>query len=266
MASRNPSHVKEGSRSRPATAHGPVTILRSVARTASVFDCFAAERSALSLAAIARGIGLAKSTTSRLTRTLEAVGYLVRLKDGRYLPSDRFGLVASVAPSTQDVRGVARPCLERLAALSGECVALHALMGAERVCLDVINSSASLVGLSRRGERRPLGLGGASLILLAFQERELLDKLLPRVARNIGCSRKELASILTNVRKQGYAASHGGGALDISGIAAPVFDAAGNVRWCIAILVQKRMVRGRVASLAKLVTDAAADLSVRLLP
>jgi len=35
-----------------------------------------------------------------------------------------------------------------------------------------------------------------------------------------GCSRQELASILANVREQGYAASHGGGALDISGIAA----------------------------------------------
>jgi IclR family KDG regulon transcriptional repressor len=258
--------MKEGSRSRAATAHGPATILRSVARTTSVFDCFVAERSALSLTAIARRIGLAKSTTSRLTKTLEALGYLVRLEDGRYLPSGRFGAVASVARSAQDVRDVARPCLERLAALSGECVALHALIGGERVCLEVINATASLVGLSRRGVKQPLGLGGASLVLMAFQERELLDKLLPRVARAIGCSRKELTSILANVRKQGYAASHGGGAFDISGIAAPVFDPAGHVRWCIAILVQKRLVRGRVASLARLVSDAAADLSVRLLP
>ena len=263
MPPRNASRVKGP---RAAAAHGPATILRSVARTTSVFDCFVAERSALSLAAIARRIGLAKSTTSRLTRTLEALGYLVRLEDGRYLPSGRFGAVASVARRAQDVRDVARPCLERLAALSGECVALHALVGGERVCLDVINATASLVGLSRRGERQPLGLGGASLVLMAFQERELLDKLLPRVAHTVGCSRKELKSILANVRKQGYAVSHGGGALDISGIAAPVFDPAGEVRWCIAILVQKRLVRGRVASLARLVSDTAADLSIRLLP
>jgi DNA-binding IclR family transcriptional regulator len=194
------------------------------------------------------------------------LGYLRRLEDGRYLPSARFGAVASVALSAHDVSDVSRPCLEHLAARSGECVALHALVDSERVCLAIVNSTPSLVGLSRRGERQPLGLGGASLVLLAFQQRELLDKLLPRVARNIGCSRRELTSILANVRKQGYAASHGGGALDISGIAAPVFDPAGQVRWCIAVLVQKRLVRGRVASLARLVTDAAADLSVRLLP
>ena len=201
MPPRNPSGVKEGSRSRAATAHGPATILRSVARTTSVFDCFVTERSPLSLAAIARRIGLAKSTTSRLTRTLEALGYLVRLEDGRYLPSGRFGAVASVARSAKDVRDVARPYLERLAALSGECVALHALMGSERVCLEVINSTVSLVGLSHRGERQPLGLGGASLALMAFQEREVLIKLLPPVGRTIGCSRKELTSILANVRK-----------------------------------------------------------------
>lgn len=165
-----------------------------------------------------------------------------------------------------DVRAVARPCLEGLARESGECVALHALVDGERVCLDIVNAMPSLVGLGRRGERHPLGLGGASLVLLAFQGRDMLNRLLPRVARNVGCSRKELTSILANVRQQGYAASHGGGALDISGIAAPVFDPAGGVRWCIAILVQKRLVRGRVASLARLVSDAAADLSVRLLP
>jgi DNA-binding IclR family transcriptional regulator len=145
-------------------------------------------------------------------------------------------------------------------------VALHALVGGERICLEVINSNAPLVGVNRRGERQALGLGGASLVLMAFQDRKQLDKLLPLVAHSTGCSRKELASILANVRKQGYAASHGGGARDISGIAAPVFDANGRVRCCIAVLVQKHRVRGRVASLAKLVSDAAADLSVRLLP
>ncbi len=266
MPPRTTRRPKVANRSLPVTARGPAAILRSVARTASVFDCFLAERSALPLAAIARRIGLAKSTTSRLTRTLEALGYLLRLEDGRYLPSAKFGAVASVMRSAHDVSEIARPYLERLAELSGECVAFHALIDDERVCLDIINSTAPLVGLNRRGERQPLGLGGASLVLLAFQERKLLHNLLPRVARNVDCSRMELTSILSNVRKQGYAVSHGGGARDISGIAAPVFGPAGDVRWCIAVLVQRRLVRGRVASLARLVSDTAADLSVRLLP
>lgn len=241
-------------------------MLRSVARATAVLDCFVAERSSLSLAAIAGRIGLAKSTTSRLTRALEAAGYLARLEDGRYLPSNKFVALAAVVHSAQDIRDLARPHLERLARQSGECVALHALVDNRRICLEMINASASTASVNRRGERHTLGLGGASLVLLAFQERPRLAKLLPQVARNTGCSRRELASILANVREQGYAASHGGGALDISGIAAPVFDLAGRVRHCIAILVQKRMVRGRVASLARLVSDAAADLSMRLVP
>lgn len=246
-------------------ARSPV-MLRSVARATAVLDCFVVERSSLSLAAIARRIGLAKSTTSRLTRALEAAGYLARLEDGRYLPSTKFLTLAAVVHSAQAVRDLARPCLEGLAQLTGECVALHALVGNRRICLEMINASALTAGLNRRGEHHALGLGGASLVLLAFQERDRLADLLPQAARHTGCSRRELASILANVRKQGYAASHGGGALDISGIAAPVFDLTGCVRHCIAVLVQKRMVRGRVASLARLVSDAAADLSVRLLP
>jgi DNA-binding IclR family transcriptional regulator len=86
------------------------------------------------------------------------------------------------------------------------------------------------------------------------------------VARDVGCSRRELLSILGNVRKQGYAVSHGGGARDVSGIAAPVFDAQGKARICIVVLIPKHRVRGRVAALGRLVSDAAADISVRMMP
>ena len=98
-----------------------------------------------------------------------------------------------------------------------------------------------------------------------FQDGDTLEQILPAAAKSAGCSREELESIIRNVRDQGYATSHGGGVQDLSGIAAPIFDAQGRVRYCVAVLIPKHRVRGRVTWLARQVGEAAAEISMRLI-
>lgn len=242
----------------------PPKPLRTVARALSVFDCFGSDRPQLTLGEIAEAIGLAKSTTFRLVQTLELLGFLTR-QGVSYALSDKFLALAAAVRSSADMREIAQPVLERLAAQTGEAITLHALVDRQRVCIATVNVTPGQTDVNQPGERRPLGLGGASLVLMAFQDAATLAGILPLAAKTAGCSRKELASIIGHVREQGYATSHGGGARGLSGIAAPIFDAQGRVRYAVAVLIPKGRARGRVAAVAKQVTDAAAEISTRLL-
>jgi DNA-binding IclR family transcriptional regulator len=260
-----PRVAKISDRRKSGVTTGDAIILRGPMRALSIFDCFLVARESLPLGFIATRIGLAKSTTSRLVRTLEALGYLVQLEDDRYMLSDKFLDLAGLVHSTRHLHDTARPIMEQLAERAGECVTLNALVGDQRVCIEAVNVTQSVAGATLRGEPRPLGLGAASLVLMAYQSRDVQSRLIRAVARSARYSRIELASIVTSIKKQGYAVSHGGSTPDVSGIAAPVFDRAGSVRCCLAVVLSKRLVRGRVGLLTGLVSDAAAELSVDLL-
>lgn len=238
--------------------------MRAIKRTLAVLESFHANRPSLTLQEIADEIGLAKSTTFRLVKTLEACGYLVRLDSLRYSLSFRFVRMASLAQSALDVRSLVRPVLEKLAATSGESVTFHTIEDQSRVCIEVVNAPAPLMSVNLPGERIPLGLGGASLVLMAHLAPAQLDAILPFAARNARCSRRELRSILDTVRRQGYAVSHGGGIRGVSGISAPVRDPEGEARYCVSIVIPTVRVRGNVAHLIALVRGGAADISKRL--
>ena len=157
-----------------------------------------------------------------------------------------------------------RPALEELAAAARESVTLHTTARSDRVTVDVVNTPSPLMSMNRPGEHTLLGLGGASLILMAFLPPLELNKIMPAAAKTAKCSKKELHSILGTVRRQRYAVSHGGSDAGLSGISAPVFTADGEARYCVSIVVPTIQVRGRVSSLTSLVRTAASDISRRL--
>ena len=87
---------------------------------------------------------------------------------------------------------------------------LFSLEKQEFVCLDVVTTPAPFMSLNRPGDRAPLGLGAASLVLLAHLPAAELKAVLPAVARRVKHTQRDLASILGSVRRQHYAVSHGG--------------------------------------------------------
>ncbi|HEX4325254.1 MAG TPA: IclR family transcriptional regulator [Burkholderiales bacterium] len=235
--------------------------MRTVKRALAVLEAFHRDNPNLSLQEIADEIGLAKSTAFRLVRTLEECGYLIRTDDKRYSLSFKFVRMAGLAQSYLDVRSLVRPSLAELAAASGESVTFHAIEDDARVCIEVVNTPSPLMSVNRPGERIPLGLGGASLVLMASLPAAQLEEILPRAARNAKCSRRELLTILDTVRRQGYAVSHGGGIPGVSGVSAPVHDAEGIPRYCVSIVIPTVRVRGKISSFTTLVRAAAADIS-----
>jgi DNA-binding IclR family transcriptional regulator len=238
--------------------------MRTLERAFAVISCFSPTHPSLTLQEIADRIGLAKSTAFRLVGTLERLGYLVRLPDLRYSLSQEFVRLGAVAGRTLDVKQLLRPVLEELVQSSGENVSLNSVQGQFRHCVDVARSKAPLVGMNRPDEVMPLGLGAASMVLMAYMARAQLRDAIGPAASAVGCSVKELESILQVTRDQGYAVSHGGGVRALTGISVPIFEADGAVKYALTVVVPTTRVTGRVTDLMKLAKQAAREASRRL--
>jgi len=238
--------------------------MRTVGRAFAVLDCFSAAAPRLTLQEIADRLGLAKSTAFRMVNALDDLGYLVRLKDQRYALSLRLARLGALAQATLDVCQIARPAMEQLARASRESVTLFTIEGAEYICLDVCSPPAPVQGLNRPGQRNPLNLGAASLVLMAYQPDAALARIVPVVARRMRHSQRDLRSILENVRKQQYAVSHGGAIHGLSAMSVPLFDTDDSVRYSLNIVFPTARARGRIAPLLKSLRRAGHKVSAGL--
>jgi len=238
--------------------------MRTIRRAFSVLDCFSAATPKLSLQEISNRLRLAKSTTFRLVRTLEDLGYLVRLEDQRFCLSLKLARLGGLAQATLDVCQIARPVMESLARSARESVTLFTIEAQDFICLDVCTTPAPLMSLNRPGERAPLSLGAASLILMAYLPDQTLKGMLPAIARRVRHSQRDLLSILGNVRKQQYAVSHGGSVPGLSALSVPLFSADDTARYSLNIVMPTVRAQGRIAPLLRLLRNAGRKVSTGL--
>lgn len=238
--------------------------MRAIERSFAVLNCLAGAGTGRTLQEISCIIGLAKSTTFRIVRALESMGYLTRNDDLRYTLTPKLAQLATSADLTRNIKQLLRPVLIQLVRTTGENVALHCVSNFDRVCVDVTRSDAPLVGMYRPGEKLPLGLGAASMVLMAYMSMTELKRYLRPAAQAVGCTTAELKSILETTRQQGFAVSHGGGVRALTGVSAPIFNFDGSVTYALAVIVPTARVSGRVVGLTSAVTDAAREASNRL--
>ena len=157
---------------------GRVTTLRivpAVDRAARLLDTLARDAQDWSLTELAQELGAHKGTTRDILLTLKRHGLVERdLQTGRY----RLGLgtarLARAALGRLDLRGAARPSLERLLAETGETVILGVRSGENVVIVDVVEPPDDLHMGASIGQKIPLTAGSFGKVFLsepgAFEE------------------------------------------------------------------------------------------------
>jgi DNA-binding IclR family transcriptional regulator len=240
-------------------------MMRSVQRILAVFESFSASRNALTLQEIADRIELPKSTAFRIVRSLEQAGYLVRLEDQRYCLSFRFTRLAGLVKSTLGIREIARPIMTELAETTNETVAIHTVMGRNRVCIDSLGTSTSpLRSVMQPGEQIPLQAGAAAKVLMAWMPKNVLTPLLPSVARISKKTQAEILGELAKVREQGYAISHGERLAGLSAVSAPIRDMNDEVHYCVTVNGPTVRFEGHEKDFVKHLRRAADEISLQL--
>ncbi len=208
--------------------------IRSLVKAFAVVDCFRADQPQLGVREIARQLRISTSTVGRLLVTLRSAGVLSQDPVTRlYRMGSKVLSWSAVYTSGLDVREKSRPMLEELHRLTRETVNLYVLDGNERVCVECIESPQRVRVIVRVGERMPLHAGSSGKAILAFASPELVKKILAhpleRMTANTITNRKRLIEELESIRNCGYAVSHAERFTDALGLAAPIFDNAGNV-------------------------------------
>src|SRR5712691_11613701 len=166
------------------------TAVRSVDRAISILDVLAAG-GGLSGAEVARELHVHRSTALRLLGTLERHGLVERdPRTAKYRLGRRLPQLASVVTGEFDLRYVARPVCEALAAATGETVTLDVLDGDEIVPIEQSTASTAFVSVNWLGRRTPVHCTASGKVILAFAPepirlRLLAKPLVPLTARSI---------------------------------------------------------------------------------
>lgn len=251
-------------------AKSEITRPSSVANAIQLLKAFSDDEAELGISALARKIGVAKSTAFRLVCTLEAEGLLEQnpVNQQYRLGIGLFGL-GTLVRQRMDLSSEARHHLFRLREITGETLLLGVPSETDIMYIHSMESPQALRFQCSIGVRRPAHCTAVGRAIFAFASKELSDRLLarrmnqrtPRTVTDPALVRATLAS----VREQRYALEDEESEPGIRCIASPIYGADGLVVGAVGIAgPSQRVSIETLVTYAEPLLEAVEAISLRL--
>lgn len=206
-----------------------------------------------SLAQLVAATGLARPTAHRLATALEHHRLVGRDIQGRFILGPRLRELAAAAGEDRLLEA-AGPVLARLRDITGESSQLYRRQGDSRVCVSAAERLTGLRDTVPVGATLTMKAGSAAQILLAWEEPERLHRGLRDA--------KFSATVLSQVRRRGWAQSVGEREAGVASVSAPVRGPGGRVVAAVSVSGPiERLTRQPGRLHAQIVCAAAAKLS-----
>lgn len=216
------------------------------------------------LAVLAAELDVHKTTALRLVQTLAASGYAAPADGHGYRLGPAMRREPGLAVGTQRLRRAARPFLEELVDLTGECAHAAVADGDRALVIDDVETDRPLRVVPVSGRHVALHSTSAGKCLLAWGLAETPASLPRRTARTI-TSPDALRAHLGLIRDLGYAFDDEENDPHTRCISAPVFGPDGAAIGCIGIDAPSvRLTADRIPGAAAHVVDVAGRLSAAL--
>ncbi|HET7793622.1 MAG TPA: IclR family transcriptional regulator [Rhizobacter sp.] len=252
-----------------STAAKPA-LVPAVARAMALLDLLEKAREPMSLAKLATSLTLPKSSVHGLCNTLVALGYLRRQDDGGFFIGPRvMGLANAFAAQTTPAQEFER-LWSSLGSAPQETVILSVLDGTDVVYVAVRNGLRPLGLAFSVGMRLPANRAATGRAMLAFHDEAQVKRLFPAARlppfNNLPSMRRsDLLAELAATRQRGYGIDDEDVRQGVYCMAAPVFDASGEVVAGVGICLQKATLKPRFTGQQRdIVIDVARQLSQRL--
>ena len=208
---------------------------RSIARILGLFETIARAPDGLPLADLSVLLDAPKSSVLILLRSLVTSNHLMHIK-GRYQLGPAIFKLASEVMANRKFPNLMRGFLEELVAKTGETAILTTLdRNAKQVTyVESIDSPQPVRYMVQVGATQPLYCCAAGRLLLAYQDKIWRDdycktvKLQPVTAATL-TNRKALSRLLEEIRAMGISVSIGEAIPGAACVAAPIYNADGNV-------------------------------------
>jgi DNA-binding IclR family transcriptional regulator len=207
--------------------------VKSADRTLDIFELLAAEPQGLTLSEIGDVLGLARSSTHGLVRTLLARGYLVRNGGRRYHLGVRLIQLGLNVVDRLELRSAARGPLEMLVAATHDTALLAVPADGDLLYVDKVLSDARDVRTDPRvSSRKPIQCSSLGKALLAAVDDRSVAKIIGEVALERATDhsitdRDRLMADLARTRERGYAIDEQEALLGVWCVGAPVRDHTG---------------------------------------
>lgn len=230
--------------------------IESVDSAIRLLKLIAAARSAVTVSAAARELGVAPSTAHRLLAMLEHHGLIEPASGRGYQLGPWLTELALETVRDFDIRALARPQLERLVERVGETAHVTSLQGTDSVYLDCVECGSTVRATDRTGQRLPAhsSASGKAQLARLGEERLLLlypEEELPALTESSISSRAALLRELGRVRSAGYAVNRGESEPDVHAVAAAILDGRGEPHGAITVAgPASRMKPARVREIA----------------
>ncbi|MFM9591767.1 IclR family transcriptional regulator [Streptomyces scabiei] len=222
------------------------------------------------LTEITQQVDLPHATVHRMLGQMISLRLVHRTAGRRYTLGAltfEFGLAAA---QSFDLRGICGPHLERIAAESGHTTYLTIRSGNEAVCADRREGSFPIKVIALNiGSRRPLGIGGGGLAILAALEDEecadVVDSVKSVLAEQWGTSEAEVYDQVRRTRRDGYALIHNTITAGVSALGLPIRDSLGRAVAALSVgTVSSQMSAAKVRSMSALMRSRALAIEAGL--
>jgi len=208
--------------------------VRAVERAFAVLQVVVASPRSASLAQITKATRLPKSSVSRMLVTLEHLEMVEQVgRRGRYRVGPGLEVLAGRGTSPQVLKQLGRPHLENLVSRLGEDAALAVPEGKKVLYISQVVADRTVQVQDWTGHTFPLHTLATGQVCLAAWEpdrlRDYLRQDLVRVTASTILDPHILQCRLQAARRDGFVWAHEEFAVDISGVAAPVYGPHGKI-------------------------------------
>jgi IclR family transcriptional regulator, KDG regulon repressor len=264
---KKPAEQRSAEPSGPRSGRGR---LSSVATATRLLKAFSEHEVEIGISALARRLGIAKSTAHRLAVTLVAEGLLEQDREsGKYQLGIALFRLGALVRRRMNVSNEARPYLYDLRQKTNETVHLAILDGSEIMYVYNLESTQAIRMRSDIGVRKPAYCTAEGQAILAFQPSGIVDRVVreglvartPKTLTNPEKFRKALGL----VRQRGCAVEDEESELGMVCIAAPIRNDQGEVAAAVGIAGPvTRLSKKSVVAVIPHVIATADLISVRL--
>lgn len=245
--------------------------LSSVENALKVLECFTIDKTEKRVTQIANELNLAKSTISRLLKTLLNEGYVKKNPETqKYSLGNKILTLYSALISNMEIVKEAHPILEELAKSTSESVQLAEIEGSNVIYMEQIKSSYPIQIFAHIGRINPIHCTSSGKLLLAYQNVENIEKTLSNnelekytssTITDINILKKELLEI----RRLGYCFIENEFIEGIVSIAAPIRDYNKNVIAAVSLVGPIQRINGiKAQQFINKVVEASKKISLEM--
>lgn len=230
-------------------------VVKSADRVIDIIDLLKDFPRGLTLKEIADKLSLPQSSTFHLLQTMQARQFLSVTERKAYKLGPKLIQIGTRALETLDVNAVAQPYLQELMESLEETVFMAVMLGHELIYVAKVDNYRSVRTSAQIGMRKPVYCTGLGKAFLAFMPEQVKDNILsgiemPAITQNTITNPETLNEQLAEFRMQGYAIDDEENEGGLYCLAAPVFNAAGEIIAAISVAGPKNRMYPRHSEIA----------------